>query len=74
MPSQSGSVNQSVTEHMMHIRTLIATLTALAAFAEASPLTLDRRNDTSTTTGPTIDLGEAGVYIGKLQNNGTVES
>lgn len=39
---------------------------------QATPL--HRRDNSDTSAFPTIDLGDAGIYIGKLQNNGTVQS
>jgi hypothetical protein len=52
----------------------ISTATAVAALAalQVDAIALERRNNTP--GGPTVDLGDAGVYVGKLQNNGTVES
>lgn len=37
-------------EHLMYTRTLIASLTALTAFAQASPLIHDKRNNNNTGT------------------------
>jgi hypothetical protein len=53
---------------MLFLQTIALAIAVAALHSHAR--VLDKRNN----TGPTIDLGDAGVYVGKLQNNGTVES
>ncbi len=53
----------------MHFFQTAILFTAVATL-QSQGRVLEKRNN----TGPTIDLGDAGVYVGKLQNNGTVES
>jgi hypothetical protein len=56
----------------MMIPAWLFALATSGILVQATPL--QRRDDSNKSASPTIDLGDAGIYIGKLQNNGTVQS